>query len=118
MKTSKNTQMNAVGGPVVKPEPTENLGWTFLTNHTHILLCLYRDPESRIRDLADWVGITERMVQKILSELEAAGYISVEKVGRRNRYRLKTKLKLRHPLEAQHSIGEILAILGESKAKE
>ena len=94
-----------------KPAPGDSLGWTFLTNHTHVLLCLYGDPESRVREVAQRVGITERMVQKIIGELESAGYLSIEKQGRRNTYRVHTKLRLRHPLEAQHAIGELLELL-------
>lgn len=86
-------------------------GWTFLTNHTHVLLCLYRDDGVRLREIAQRVGITERMVHRVVSELESAGYLSIRKEGRCNTYRLNTKLKLRHPLESHHSIGELLALL-------
>lgn len=93
-----------------RPEKT-GPGWTFLTNHAHVLLCLYEQPELRLREVAHRVGITERMVQKIVSELEEAGYVTIEKQGRCNAYRLHTSLKLRHPLEAQHSVGELLKLL-------
>jgi predicted transcriptional regulator len=89
-------------------------GWTFLTNHSHVLLCLFDQPEMRLREVATHVGITERMVQKIVSELEDAGYLTIEKQGRCNVYRLHTSLKLRHPLEAQHSIGELLKLLADA----
>lgn len=85
--------------------------WTFLTNHTHVLLCLYRTPDVRLRDVAARVGITERMVQKIVAELEDAGYLEIRKQGRCNTYHLQTALRLRHPLEAHHTIGELLAVL-------
>jgi hypothetical protein len=85
--------------------------WTFLTNHAHVLLCIYRDPETRLRDLARSVGITERMVQKIVTELAEAGYVVVEKQGRCNRYRVRRNLPLRHPLETQHSVGRLLDLL-------
>ncbi len=90
-------------------------GWTFLTNHAHVLLCLYDQPEMRLREVAIRVGITERMVQKIVSELEEAGYLTIEKQGRCNAYRLHTSLKLRHSLEAHHSIGELLKLLATPK---
>ncbi len=61
--------------------------WTFLSNHGHVLVCLARDPDSRLRDVASRVGITERAVQKILGDLEAAGIVRRERHGRRNRYR-------------------------------
>jgi len=85
--------------------------WTFLTNHTHILVCLARDPELTVRELAGLIGITERSVQRILSELEAGGVVSKSKEGRRNRYDLNLDFKLRHPLESTHRIGELLEIL-------
>jgi len=86
-------------------------GWTFLTNHAHVLICLAADPEARLREIAQAVGITERAVQRILSDLEEAGYIAREREGRRNRYRLDRKLPLRHPLEAHRSIGTLLDLL-------
>jgi DNA-binding MarR family transcriptional regulator len=83
-------------------------GWTFMTNHTHVLLCLYRNPEITLREVAILVGITERMVQKIVAELVEAGYLEVTRVGRRNSYRITGDQKLRHPLESHRSIGDIL----------
>jgi DNA-binding MarR family transcriptional regulator len=85
-------------------------GWTFLSNHGHVLVALSRDPDSRIRDIADVVGITERAAQAILKDLEVAGYVTKEKVGRRNAYRLHTDLRLRHPAEADTSVRDLLAI--------
>jgi predicted transcriptional regulator len=87
--------------------------WTFLTNHTHVMVCLRRDPTARMRDVAAAVGITERAAQRIVSELEQAGYLQREREGRRNRYTLKTELPLRHPLEGTHSIGELLDLLAQ-----
>ena len=87
--------------------------WTFLTNHTHVLLCLYRSPDQRLRDVALAVGITERMVQRIVAELAEAGYQQIEKEGRRNRYAVAADLRLRHPLEMHHSIGELLDVISE-----
>ena len=82
--------------------------WTFLTNHGHILLLLARDPDLRLRDLADRVGITERSAQKIVTELESAGYLTKTKTGRRNAYQVHPDLRFRHPLEADHRVGELL----------
>ena len=67
--------------------------WTFLTNHTHVMVCLRRDPTARMRDVAGAVGITERAAQRIVSELEEAGYLAREREGRRNRYTL-TRISL------------------------
>ena len=86
--------------------------WTFLTNHAHVLVCLSRDPDSLLREVADQVGITEGAVQRIVADLVEAGYLQRTKVGRRNRYELHADLPLRHPLERDHAIGEILDIVG------
>jgi DNA-binding transcriptional ArsR family regulator len=85
-------------------------GWTFLTNHAHVLICVDQDADARIRDIAARVGITERAVQRILSELTEAGYLSAERDGRRNRYRVHAALPLRHPLEAHRSVGAVLTL--------
>lgn len=87
--------------------------WTFLTNHAHVLLCVARDPGVRLRDVAEDVGITERAAQRIVAELVDAGYLERERDGRRNRYRLHPELPLRHPLERDHAIGEVLQVLME-----
>jgi DNA-binding IclR family transcriptional regulator len=82
--------------------------WTFLTNHSHVLLVLSRHPDVRIRDIAIAVGITERAVQRILEELETGGYILVEKTGRRNRYTVNPRMQLRHPVEAHCTVGGLV----------
>jgi len=86
-------------------------GWTFLTNHAHVLLCVARDPGARLRDVADRVGITERAAQRIVADLVDAGYLERRREGRRNRYELNRELPMRHPLERDHHIGEILTVL-------
>lgn len=85
--------------------------WTFLTNHSHTLLCIAEDPNIRLRDIAARVGITERAAQRIVAELEDAGYVSHERVGRRNRYEVHNELPLRHPLEDHLEIGVLLRVL-------
>jgi DNA-binding transcriptional ArsR family regulator len=85
--------------------------WTFLTNHAHVLVCIARDPETHLRDVAEAVGITERATQRIVSDLAAAGYLHRERDGRRNTYRLNPDLPLRHPLEREHTVGEIIGLL-------
>lgn len=86
-------------------------GWTFLSNHSHVLLCIAEDPDVRLRDVAVRVGITERAVQRIVAELEDEGYLSIDKVGRRNRYQVNPDLPLRHPLEDHLAIGALLRVL-------
>jgi len=85
--------------------------WTFLSNHAHVVLVLARDASARVRDIAVAVGVTERAVQRILSELEDGGVIERERVGRRNHYRLNIDRPLRHPLEANHTVGELIMTL-------
>lgn len=86
-------------------------GWTFLSNHTHVLVCLSAEDEPTVRDIAARVGITERAVLRILAELEEGGVIARERDGRRNRYRVHGEMRLRHPLEAHCRIGELLALI-------
>lgn len=85
--------------------------WTFLTNHAHVLLCIATDPQARIRDLADRVGITERAVQRIISDLEEGGYLAHEREGRRNTYRVRSHLPLRHPVERKNKVSALLALV-------
>jgi DNA-binding transcriptional ArsR family regulator len=89
----------------------DHLRWTFLTNHFHVLACLYRDSELRIRDMAALIGITERATVQILSQLEAAGYLTKTRVGRRNHYTVHGELPLRHPLNKGHEVGELLRVI-------
>lgn len=85
--------------------------WTFLTNHAHVLVYVARDPGARVREIAHAVGVTERTAQGILTDLVDAGYLRREKAGRRNRYECVDDLPLRHPIESDHQIGELLATL-------
>lgn len=87
--------------------------WTFLTNHAHVLLCIARDHQTRIRDIAAQVGITDRAVQRIITDLEEAGYLKHKRAGRRNEYEICTGVALRHPMEEGRTIGMLLAILAD-----
>jgi predicted transcriptional regulator len=86
--------------------------WTFLTNHSHALLCIASDPAVRLKDVARAVGITERATQRIVSDLIEGGYLSVAKEGRRNRYHVNLGRRLRHPVEKRNHIGQLLKLLG------
>jgi hypothetical protein len=88
-------------------------GWTFLTNHAHVLVCIASEPDVRGRDIAARVGITERAAQAIIADLVADGYITRTREGRRNRYEVNPDSPLRHPVEAGHSIGDLLSMLGQ-----
>lgn len=91
--------------------------WTFLSNHAHVLLCIAQEPELRLRDIAQYVGITERAVQRILTDLDKAGVVIRERHGRRNRYTISSEVPLRHPLEEQCSVGEFLEFLKTATTK-
>jgi len=91
--------------------------WDFLTNHAHVLLCVARDPNIRLRDLADAIGITERAAHRILSELVDEGYVLREKEGRRNRYEVMPDLPLPHPLVDQREVGDLLGVLNRGQKK-
>jgi DNA-binding MarR family transcriptional regulator len=92
--------------------------WAFLTNHAHVLLCVARDPQSRARDIAAQVGITERAAQRILADLIAAGYITRTKLGRRNLYKINPQGHLRHPVFRDLSIGALIEVLnGDGRPK-
>lgn len=94
-------------------EPTEtHSAWSFLSNHGHVLMCIARDSNVRVREIARDVGITERAVHRILGELEEAGVIVRTRNGRRTHYEINERLPLRHPIEADHSVGELVQLIG------
>lgn len=91
--------------------------WTFLTNHSHVLLCIAKEPDIRLSKVADLVGIGERSVHRIVHDLKSAGYLQVMKEGRRNVYRIDLDQPLRHPLEADHHVRAIVTpLVRKSKA--
>lgn len=101
--------------PLDPPDAAGKTTWTFLSNHTHVLVCLALDPSQVLREVASQVGITERAVQRIVADLEQAGVLERERDGRRNRYRLNLDARLRHPLEQHRSVGDLLeSVIGPS----
>jgi predicted ArsR family transcriptional regulator len=97
-----------------QPSPSEappTSSWAFLTNHAHVLLCISRDPQSRVRDIATQVGITERAAQRILADLINDGYATRTKTGRRNHYKVNPQGHLRHPVFRNLAIGPLLDVL-------
>jgi DNA-binding transcriptional regulator PaaX len=108
------TGVKEVGMPTNKTQQrgcSNNSDWTFLSNYGHVLFCLAKDSTARLRDIAEKVGITERAVQRIVAELERGGIITRIREGRRNRYELHAQQHLRHPLEAQHTVGDLITAL-------
>src|SRR5579875_1317026 len=89
--------------------------WTLLTGHGHVLVEIARDPEARIRDIAAAAGITERTAQAIVADLEAAGYITRTRTGRRTRYTVNPDSLFRHPAQGGHRVGPFLALLATTR---
>lgn len=85
--------------------------WGFLTNHAQVLVCVANDPRIRVRDIAAWVGITERTAHRIVSELVEEGYLLREREGRQNRYQVVAELPLRPSLVEECQVGELLEVL-------
>lgn len=92
-------------------QPPRSPGWTFLTNHGHVLVCIAHNGDVRIAEIADLVGIGERAAHRIVCDLVRDGYVVRKKDGRRNTYVVDYAQPLRHPLESAHSIGEIFGSL-------
>jgi DNA-binding MarR family transcriptional regulator len=85
--------------------------WTFLTNHAHVLLCIADNPNIKMKDLAGLVGITERTVQRIVSDLIDEGYIEIKRDGRCNVYRTHRGMALRHPVESHRTVADLLRLI-------
>ena len=85
--------------------------WTLLTGHGHVLVEIARNPDARIRDISSAAGITERTAQAIVADLEAAGYLTRTRVGRRTRYTVNPDSLFRHSAQGSHRIGPFLALM-------
>jgi hypothetical protein len=101
--------------PVTATKEKAGLQWTFLTNHSHVLVLLARNPSLVLREVAQQVGITERAVQRIIVDLEAGGFVEREKIGRQNHYKIRANHPLRHPIESHRTIGDLLTLLNSSE---
>jgi len=87
------------------------VSWTFITTHGLVLLAISEDPEVRLRDVALRVGITERAVQRIVADLIEAGYLSKDRVGRRNVYQVHGEIRLPHPMARHQRVAALLSML-------
>lgn len=94
------------------PEPPPKTTWTFLTNHGRVLAYLAKHPRATTREIALEAGVTERTIQKIISDLEADGYIIRQKIGRCNSYIIHPDMPMRHPMERDYAVGSLLLALG------
>jgi DNA-binding MarR family transcriptional regulator len=96
-----------MGDPATRPGGT----WTLLTGHGHVLVEIARNPKARIRDISAAVGLTERTVQAIVADLDAAGYLTRTRTGRRTRYTVNSDSLFRHEAQEGHRVGPFLALL-------
>lgn len=93
---------------------TQNVSnWTFLTNHAHVLLCIVKKRDVRLRDIAEVVGITERAAHRIVSDLVEAGFVDVKREGRCNTYTIHPEKYLRHPIEAHRQVVDLIRLIEE-----
>ena len=90
---------------------SEPATWSFLTNHARVLICIADDPGVRLREIGASVGITERAAHRIVGELADAGYVSRRRVGRRNRYTVRSELTLPDAVARDRRVGDLLAVL-------
>jgi DNA-binding transcriptional ArsR family regulator len=88
--------------------------WSFLTNHARALLLIAEDPSTRLRDLAEALGVTERTAFGIVADLTGAGYVVKERDGRRNRYHIQAHLPLRDAINPVRTVGEVLELLSDT----
>jgi hypothetical protein len=101
----------------VRPVDDRPVEWSFLTKHGRALLCIARDPDVRLRDVAANLGITERRAYAIVVDLTRAGYVVKTKDGRRNRYEVQAHMPLPEPDSRERAIGEVLDLLGNSRTR-
>jgi len=87
-------------------------GWKFLTNHSLVLCLIAQQPRITARDISSSIGITEKATRNIINDLEAAGYVTKKREGRRIRYKVDTELPMRHEIQQDKAIGDLLEILG------
>ncbi len=102
--------------PVAPTKGHAGVQWTFLSNHSHVLVLLSRNPSLVLREVALQVGITERAVQRIIADLEAVGILEREKIGRQNHYKIQYDQPLRHSIESHRTIGDLLSLLNTPPA--
>lgn len=91
--------------------------WTFLTNHGRLFAYIAKHPKSTAQGIAQEAGLSIRAVQKIINDLETGGYITRHREGRCNRYTVNPEMPMRHPLEQDHPVGDILLALGYRSQK-
>ena len=88
-----------------------SMSWQLLSTHGRVLVAVARDRGSRLRDIAETCGITERTAHRVVAELVEQGYLTKERTGSRNHYEIRPEVPIHDPLLGEHWVGEILAVL-------
>ncbi|MER7504398.1 helix-turn-helix domain-containing protein [Nonomuraea pusilla] len=94
-------------------KPQDRSSWTFLTHHARVLVEIARDPQARLKDIAAAIGITERAVQGIVSDLHEAGYLTRDRVGRRNHYSVNPDQRFRYRTEANLPVRVLIDLFAQ-----
>ena len=92
-------------------------GWKFLTNHALVLCVIAQQPRVTARDISSTIGITEKTTRNIINDLEADGYVTKKREGRRIKYKIDPDLPLRHEMQQDKAIGDLLEVLGWKRRK-
>lgn len=95
---------------------THETNWSLLTPHALVLLCIAKAPDTRVRDIAELVGISERGAHQIVADLVSARYVHRTRVGRRNRYAIEEKTALKQSVLKHRRVASIIALLGPEPA--
>ena len=111
---TNQSKAGRTAGRLAQSERGDSARWTFFSNHAHVLISLYQDSEMVLRDIASRVGITERAVQSIIQDLEDAGFLKRERVGRQNHYQVIHNKHLRHPIEAHCTVDMLFDVILEN----
>lgn len=101
---------------VTRPRESERQ-WTLLTSHALVLLCIAQNPETRVREIAETVGISERGAHQIVADLVDAGYVRRSRVGRRNHYAIEERMTLKHGIIRHRRVASIVALLGPEPSR-
>ena len=92
-------------------------GWKFITNHAVVLCLIAQQPRITTREISSTIGITEKTIRSIISDLEAEGYVTKKREGRRIRYRVNSDLSLRHEMQQDKAVGDLLEVLGWTRRR-
>jgi DNA-binding transcriptional ArsR family regulator len=89
--------------------------WSFVSKHGQVLLAIARDPELRVSEIAEAVGVAERSAYRLLADLVDAGYLHRKRLGRRNIYQLAFEVRLGGPIVGDHTLGQLVALIADSQ---